>query len=280
MSNPPAIGGFSWAQLGTVQPVQNLLYTFNAQTPTDSATNNSGTYFFRITARTQDPNQYWRSNILSGHSVDNIPPIAVFGFTANKIAQNTALHWNKNKEIDLYNYILYRSSSPTINLNVQTPIATLTDTSFSDINPPAGEVYYFILAQDIHNNLSPLSIAGGGDFVGVEIRIYLEGAYSGGSLSQSLTLPTISPYNINDIASSIPIGAVDWVFLELRDKNNSSSVLGSVSAFVKTDGTIVNMSGGSPVYIPVTAPISDKYFVVVKHRNHLGIMSAEAINVN
>ena len=279
MSNPPAISGFSWAQLGTVQPVQNLLYTFNAQTPNDSATNNSGTYFFRVTARTEDPNQYWRSNILSGHSADNIAPFAVSGFTANSVVSNTALHWHPNSDIDLYNYVLFRSSSPTIDPNVQTPISTVTDTLFTDINPPAGEVYYFILAQDIHNNFSPLSIAGGGDFVGVEIRIYLEGAYSGGSLSQSLTLPTISPYNINDIASSIPIGAVDWVFLELRDKNNSSSVLGSVSAFVKTDGTIVNMFGGSPVYIPVTSPISDKYFVVVKHRNHLGIMSATAINV-
>src|SRR5690606_10539206 len=44
MSTPPGVNGFSWAQIGSVQPMQNVYYTFIANTPNDSMTNNSGTY--------------------------------------------------------------------------------------------------------------------------------------------------------------------------------------------------------------------------------------------
>src|SRR5690606_39198177 len=104
MSTPPGVNGFSWAQIGSVQPMQNVYYTFIANTPNDSMTNNSGTYYFRVTARTSNPNQYWRSNIIYGHSVDNLAPLAPAAFNAQLNNNKVSLNWEANAEPDLRDY--------------------------------------------------------------------------------------------------------------------------------------------------------------------------------
>jgi hypothetical protein len=65
---------------------------------------------------------------------------------------------------------------------------------------------------------------------------------------------------------------VDWVFLELRNASNSSTVLYTRSALLQRDGDIVDMDGTSPVNF-CTASIGN-YFVAIRHRNHLGVMTA------
>ncbi|MDF1696091.1 MAG: hypothetical protein P1U56_09680 [Saprospiraceae bacterium] len=64
---------------------------------------------------------------------------------------------------------------------------------------------------------------------------------------------------------------VDWVFVELRDKNDYTSVVATRSGLVQRDGDIVDLDGTSGLFFPdVTV---DSYFVVVRHRNHLGVMT-------
>ena len=174
MSNPPDPTGFSWIQLGTVQPLQNPLYSFIAETPNDSITNNSGTYYFRVTARTSDPNQYWRSNIIYGHSVDNLAPLPVANFMSTLAGTNPAvevsLRWSSNTEADLKNYVLYRTDYPNADPDTLTPLTTVIDTTYLDTDPLSGASYYYISAQDIHNNLSePVS-----DSVGVVVSADIE----------------------------------------------------------------------------------------------------------
>ncbi|MBL7964853.1 MAG: hypothetical protein JNM31_13530 [Flavobacteriales bacterium] len=67
---------------------------------------------------------------------------------------------------------------------------------------------------------------------------------------------------------------VDWILLELRDKNNSSSVLRSKCALIQRDGDIVDLDGTSPASFTMPA---DQYFIAVRHRNHLGIMTSTAV---
>ena len=155
MSNPPEPSGFSWIQIGSVQPVQNPLYTFIAETPNDSMTNNSGTYYFRITARTSNPNQYWRSNIMYGHSVDNLAPLLPLNFYANIFSNDVKLGWKANTETDLYNYVIYRTDVAGANPDTLAIYAQTFDTTYIDTNPLSVTAYYFLKAQDIHNNLSP-----------------------------------------------------------------------------------------------------------------------------
>ncbi len=67
---------------------------------------------------------------------------------------------------------------------------------------------------------------------------------------------------------------VDWVLLELRDKNNAANVLSTRSALLQRDGDVVDVDGVSPVTFTRT---SDQYFVAVRHRNHFVAMTANAI---
>lgn len=71
---------------------------------------------------------------------------------------------------------------------------------------------------------------------------------------------------------------VDWVFLELRDANNATSVISSRSALLQRDGDIVDLDGTSPVAFANTP--YQAYYIAVKHRSHLGVMTASPINFN
>ncbi len=70
-------------------------------------------------------------------------------------------------------------------------------------------------------------------------------------------------------------GVVDWVFLELRDKSDVSLVRAARSALLQRDGDVVDVDGVSPVTF-ANLPVDD-YYLVVRHRNHLGVMSAVPI---
>jgi hypothetical protein len=64
---------------------------------------------------------------------------------------------------------------------------------------------------------------------------------------------------------------VDWVFVELRSKADSTLVVATRSGLLQRDGDVVDMDGISGLAFPGVAP--DDYYYVVRHRSHLGIMS-------
>gem|GEM_PF-4432904 len=67
---------------------------------------------------------------------------------------------------------------------------------------------------------------------------------------------------------------IDWVFLELRSNVDSTLVMATRSALIQRDGDVVDVDGVSNVRFVV--PDGD-YYVCIKHRNHLGVMTAEPI---
>ncbi len=67
---------------------------------------------------------------------------------------------------------------------------------------------------------------------------------------------------------------IDWVLLELRSETNPSEIIQSRSVFVLLDGKIVDINGDDLVLFE--AP-EGKYYIVIKHRNHLSVMSKIAI---
>jgi len=71
-----------------------------------------------------------------------------------------------------------------------------------------------------------------------------------------------------------PDAIVDWVFIEIRDANNSSTVLRTISALVQRDGDIVDATTGTA---PCIVGLPPSFYVAVKHRNHLGAMTASAL---
>jgi hypothetical protein len=71
---------------------------------------------------------------------------------------------------------------------------------------------------------------------------------------------------------------VDWVYLELRSSSISGVVLSTKRALLQRDGDIVsNIDGTSPVFFANRTP--GNYYVSIKHRNHLGVMSLNTLNL-
>lgn len=126
----------------------------------------------------------------------------------------------------------------------------------------------------------------------VSLKALLSGAYDASGLmtdnlrSGSL-IPANEPYTtlgfshsgnesvidgVFDITGNDAI--VDWVYIELRDENTPSTVVATRAALIQKDGDIVDIDGISNVTFDVAA---GNYYVVVQHRNHLGIMSATVL---
>mgnify|MGYP000568353068 CR=1 FL=1 len=68
---------------------------------------------------------------------------------------------------------------------------------------------------------------------------------------------------------------VDWVFVELRSALDPAEVVATRSGLVQRDGDVVDMDGVSPLCFRLIEPGS--YYVAVRHRNHLGTMTASDI---
>jgi Bacterial Ig-like domain (group 2) len=130
------------------------------------------------------------------------------------------------------------------------------------------------------------------------VKVILQGPYntSTGLMKSDLRtlnlLPTSDPYSAAPFATAfVPVNGggvkttttttltsnaiVDWVFLELRNKNTPTQVLATRSALLQNDGDIVDMDGTSPVKFNANL---DRYFIAVRHRNHLGVMTQTTID--
>ena len=67
---------------------------------------------------------------------------------------------------------------------------------------------------------------------------------------------------------------VDWVFVELRSAAPNYTRVATRCALLQRDGDIVDTDGTSALRFTVAGGVN--YHVVVRHRNHLGVMSASS----
>ena len=82
---------------------------------------------------------------------------------------------------------------------------------------------------------------------------------------------------INNI-SNTDNNIVDWVLLELRDNADPLLTVTRRAGLVQRDGDVVDVDGISPVIFPGTG--AGTYHVVVRHRNHLGAMTATGVSLS
>lgn len=144
-----------------------------------------------------------------------------------------------------------------------------------------------------------LTISGGvSTNVKVSAKVFLEGPFdpNNGLMNDDLRagalLPSSEPYTglgytfVNGGGENAGVGVfdatgsdaiVDWVVLELRDNNSSSTVVYSRSALLQRDGDVVDMDGTSAVELEMS---DDDYFLAVRHRNHLGAMAAGSVSLS
>jgi hypothetical protein len=112
--------------------------------------------------------------------------------------------------------------------------------------------------------------------VNLAAKVFLEGPYNNTTnemnVALSAAVPTTSPYLENPrTVGSIPANVVDWVLVQLRSAADGATAA-SHSALLRKDGRLVEDDGSSEEIV-VAANAGD-YYVVIKHRNHLAIMSA------
>lgn len=128
------------------------------------------------------------------------------------------------------------------------------------------------------------------------VKVLLDGAWRNAdllmvdSLRERGQLPQTEPYTA---MGHTPTGAtsttaavlsvvgtnaiVDWVVLELRSSTTPSQVLEARAALLQRDGDIVAVDGTSPIGFCLAA---GSYHVAVRHRNHLGAMTAQPVQLN
>ena len=70
---------------------------------------------------------------------------------------------------------------------------------------------------------------------------------------------------------------VDWIWVELRDATDNTLVKSGQSALLQRDGDIVGVDGLSNLEFPVAAK---SYYVAIKHRNHLSIITAATVSLS
>ncbi|GAB4371554.1 MAG: hypothetical protein Kow0042_14360 [Calditrichia bacterium] len=113
------------------------------------------------------------------------------------------------------------------------------------------------------------------------IKIFLQGPFDSDSMKTYLgdndLLLLNQPYNQapwnyagTESVTDVPAGVVDWILVELREGLTTTTA--RRAAFLKSDGTIVDLDGSSAVLFEGIPP--GDYYLVIHHRNHLAVMSA------
>ncbi len=118
------------------------------------------------------------------------------------------------------------------------------------------------------------------------LSAYLEGAYDAGTgnmqttLNQAGVLPNQQPYNHPDwnyfgtetSPNPTPQNMVDWVLISFRESINGGSVVRK-AARLNMNGTI------APFDISLLSSLNS-VFVMIEHRNHLPVITAQPISIN
>jgi hypothetical protein len=154
------------------------------------------------------------------------------------------------------------------------------------------------------NQLTASNVDGFSDWTGsgkiavaVDLTAYLQGPYNTTTHQMNTTingfLPLSQPFGSNSAAmwyytGTESVGAipnadiVDWVQVELRHATTpanatSGTIIGRAAGFLTKTGAIVALDGTSKLKVDAVNPFNDNLYLVVFQRNHLGIMSNNAV---
>jgi len=154
------------------------------------------------------------------------------------------------------------------------------------------------LAEDICGNIGRATQEVYCPGIAFRAKTMLQGAMLGSDdphlmrddLRKANLIPLIEPYT--DLANFEPVNSsggaelkaellevegpdaiVDWVFLELRSRFNKRHIIATTVGLVQRDGDIVSHRGDSLLTFPII--YQNEYYVAVRHRNHVCMISSE-----
>ncbi|MBL7818513.1 MAG: tandem-95 repeat protein [Saprospiraceae bacterium] len=191
-------------------------------------------------------------------------------------------------------------TTPTITRNPTKGTASIKPDGTIDYTPNAAANGSDTLIYQICDQISTTTCDTALVVINIGIRLlpraYLLGCYNEttslmhDSLRRKNLIPLQQPYNQTEYSDNTYTGTetvtpsvlttvgnnaiVDWVLVELRSPTDPKNILFRRAALIQRDGDIVDVDGVSPVMFGSTSPAS--YYVSVKHRNHLGVLTALA----
>ncbi len=138
------------------------------------------------------------------------------------------------------------------------------------------------------------SITGTGGII-LDLKANLQGPFDISDMKTDLNpwkLPNNQPYNAspwnyygNESFAAVPNGdVVDWVLIELRETSGGAATavpstrIDRLAGLCLRDGSIVGTDGISNLISGVS--VSQNLYVIIWHRNHLGIMSAVPLTLS
>jgi len=263
---------FQIAKINTANPTMNLI-----ELPDTTRFFYYGGPFFTDFSSTPDNYEIWASAVVTGNNNpqanigENEPTVIKFNYGTGNVI--------------LFSYhpeILIGSEADNIKLtqfvNEDSISWDVGNQTLDEINLQSWNIVH--AALQIANNESVTKITTLP--VIASLKVFLEGPYNSltGLMNTNLNseIPLTSPYpeNIRTL-SNIPTDIVDWVLVQLRETATGNAVA-SKSVLLNKNGNIVRDDGTTNT-ITLNAP-ANNYFIVIKHRNHLGIMSRNKIGLN
>ncbi len=225
---------------------------------------------------------------LSDYGGNDVPEIQVFFLNSN------------NQEIGSSEPLSSTSTSWVLKTS-NTPIPPLTRTirmqlKGTRLSGTDNDSYI----DDVFLKVGETNISCGINSMTLGLKVLLEGSYDENSqlmndgLRSGNHLPIMEPYSqlsytqIMGGGEQTSIGAlqvtgnnaiVDWILVELRDGANPMQLIATQSALLQRDGDIVGADGFSNIVFDNLPEITNA-FVVVKHRNHLSVGTANAYPMN
>ncbi|OGC00835.1 hypothetical protein A2V82_01970 [candidate division KSB1 bacterium RBG_16_48_16] len=220
--------------------------------------------------------------------------VIFLGFFRENYGQSVTISWdavtndvNDSPESDGVYYNIYCETFPYFTPGADNFLVATLNTQYvhtdSRLADPNVHLYYIVTAVDKWGNQSAYSErVGESEYVLANVRIFLQTFYSaaGDTMSTRLyreeRLPLVSPYQQAPVTlSSMPQDMVDWVLAELV-RGADSTVVARKSFLITNAGRIVEKDG-STAQIGFPAAGDDDYYIVVRQRNHLAVMSASAM---
>ena len=218
-----------------------------------------------VTQNTLLDELYCYSNQISSLDISNCTVLNEFDASYNNLSNLKANNGNPNG-FDIFDI----RSNPNLNC------VLVDDVAYSDAN------WNYKDAQTSYSETSCK--------VSIQAKVYLQGAalnpiageeqWMRDDLRVAGLIPVMSPYSdgVEIDASVLAItgsdAIVDWVWVELRDAESNTVVVSAQSALLQRDGDVVGLDGISSLEFAIDAK---SYYLAAKHRNHLGIMSANTI---
>ncbi|MBN3035569.1 MAG: hypothetical protein JW861_08275, partial [Bacteroidales bacterium] len=213
---------------------------------------------------------------------------------AQDVSIFTSLVWNSAVNADGY-LIWFGTDDPPSNIEIGTDLGDVLVYEPASLLDYATTYYWKIVPYGAGGPAtgcpvwSFTTMAISGPF-SLNVKAILEGPFDGTEMATFLNglhfLPMEQPYDqspwYHDLPEQMPVltpaGAVDWVLVELREAPGGpetatgATVIDRQACLIMNDGMIMGPDGSNP---PVFTGhvITQNLYVVLWHRNHLGIMS-------